>query len=108
MCKDPTFTEHFWLMQMLGNFEATELILVFYSFCPPFLSKNYSRATERGWYLSTLQTNSEFLKKIGILLATKFCLIMNVIIARQKFSAHLIYFPFQCLSIVRIGFEAGK
>jgi len=39
MCKDPTPTEHFWLMQMLGNFEAKYSYFIFSVplFCPKII-----------------------------------------------------------------------
>jgi len=34
MCKDPTPVEHFWLMQMLRNFEAKRNFIILYFFDP--------------------------------------------------------------------------
>jgi len=72
MCRDPTPIEYFWLIQMLGNFRAKRNLYSYFIpyVLPPLLSKKRFPATEKGWYLSTLQINSAFLKKIGILLAT--------------------------------------
>jgi len=104
MCKDPTPIEHFWLMQMLENFGAKQNL--YFIFFAPSLLKNRSRAAKRGWYIyRSYKQIYQFSKNWNI--ARKImCFILNVIIARQKFSAHLIY-PFQSLAIVRINFEAG-
>jgi len=82
-------------MQMLGNLRAKRNLYFIYSDLPPFLSKNRSRTTKGGWYLLTLQRNSAiFTKKLEYFVSYIMYFFMNVIIARQKFSAHPIYLPF--------------
>jgi len=46
MCIDPTPIEHFWLMQMLGNFGAKRNFIILY-FLTPSPAKIYFCATER-------------------------------------------------------------
>jgi len=72
-------------------------------FSAPSLSKNRSRATS-GNYRRYKQIQQFSLKKWNIACNIIY-FIMNVIIARQIFSAHPIYLSFS--AIVRICFEAG-
>jgi len=62
MCNHLTPVEHFWLMLIIRNFGAKRNLYFKFSAPPSSLSKDRSCATERGWRLSTLQTNATFKK----------------------------------------------
>jgi len=88
MCKDFIPIEHFWFMQMLGNFGTK---LLFLCFLPPPCPKIVP-APLNGADIYR-HKNKFSIEKIAIL-----CFIMNVIIARQKCLALLIYLFFSKFS----------
>jgi len=77
---------------MVGNLEKKRNL--YFIFSAPSLSKNCFHAAEWDYCLFIDASNkfSIFQKKCNIALSIM-CFIMNVIIAKQIFSAHLIY-PF--------------
>jgi len=106
MYKDPTPIEHYWLMQMLGNFESKRNLYFIFSSSSP--SKNRSRSTEGAYIYRRYKQFQHLNKKL------EYCsqhivlhYTVNVIIARQKYSAHLIYLSFSKFIYRKICFEAG-
>jgi len=80
---------------MLGNFRKTKLISnIFYT----ITVQKSSRTTKWGWYLPTLQNFSNFQKEHWSITRNIVCFIINIIIARKKFSAHPIYLSFSKFS----------
>jgi len=80
-------------MHMLGNFGAKRNFIILY-----FLSKNHFCATEVADIYRRCKIIQYFLKKNLNIARKIMCFIMNVIIARQNFSAHLIYLSFSKFS----------
>jgi len=80
MCKDPTPIEHFWLMQMLGNFGAKRNLY----FLPLSLSKNRFRATVLRWLIFIDAKTISAFKKNWNIARNKICFIVNVVIAQAK------------------------
>jgi len=96
MCKDPTPIEHFWLMRILRNFGAKRNLYFMFSGSASSLSKNRSRATE-GADIYRRYKQIQHLKNWKVV-RNIMCFIMNVIIAKQKISANLIYLSFSKFS----------
>jgi len=89
MYKDPIPIEHFWLMQMLGNFRQNETYILFFLVLPPPCLKTVSAPLRRPIFIDT--TNKFSISKNWNIAHNIMCFIMNAIIARQNFSAILIY-----------------
>jgi len=81
------------LLAILGQTET----YILFSGSASSLFKNRSRATEGVIFIDDAITNSAF-KNTWNSARNKMCFIMNVIIAKQKFSANLIYLSFSKFS----------
>jgi len=69
MCKDSTPIEHFWLMQMLGNFRAKRNFIILYFFDLLSVQNRFYTTKGANIYRRCKQIQ-HFSKKIGILLTT--------------------------------------
>jgi len=96
MCKNPTPIETIWLMQILGNFVAKSNLHYIFLVLPPCLSKNRFRASVGTIFIDA--TNKISILKNWNIARNLMCFIMNVIIAKQKVSANLIYLSFSKFS----------
>jgi len=84
-------------MQMLGNYGAKQNLYVLSPSCRKIVP-----ASLRGLiFIDAKNKFSNFQKKFWIIARNIMCFIINIIIARQTFSAHPI------LLIVRICYKAG-
>jgi len=90
MFKDPTpsLIEHFWLMQMLVNFGAKRNSILY--FLIHSLSKHRFSTTAGADIYRRYKQIQHFFKRNWNIARNLMCFILNVIIARQNFSAHLI------------------